>query len=95
MKYFYGEEYECYGETILPIEYESKEKALSDFEHELLKARDAKVKGGEFIFFGFKFYVRDFFSCHFLNDSNGNKEEIYEPPIFVTVDEWFEKKGEI
>jgi len=66
-----------YGyEAVLPIEYESPEAAIVEFEELAVKAREA----GEptFIFAGHEEETW----CHF-------EEGVYYSPSFLTIDEWF------
>jgi hypothetical protein len=65
----------CCTETF-PIEYESQEAALVDFE-ELVK-QSAVEKVAAFKFAGHEFYYSSFYS-----------EGRLELPEFLTIDEWF------
>jgi hypothetical protein len=79
--------YSC--DVALPIEYESVEKALVDFE-DLCTMAFAKKDWRErkFTFCGREYDPSDFFF-----PSGERQEPALFPPDFLTVDEWFAKHG--
>lgn len=70
--------YSC--DETLPIEYESAEAAIVDFEQMIHEAHDKRT--GEIVFAGHNIYPGHFFF-------NG----VYYGPEFYTIDEWFAAKG--
>lgn len=65
-------------ETV-PIEYESTESAIVDFEAILLKTKMENLRNDVFTFAGECFHVSDFY---YMQDK-------YNLPEFMTVDDWF------
>jgi hypothetical protein len=74
-----GYTYSCH--VALPVEYESPEAALVDFENMCLEARKTHQ---EFTFAGHQFYPGTFFWQNTTPDR-------FDPPDFLTIDEWFTK----
>jgi hypothetical protein len=70
--------YSC--DVALPIEYESAEAAIVDFETAARAAQAARV--AYFTFAGLQFDASDFFW-------RNHDEPRYYSPEFLTVDEWF------
>lgn len=86
MCYTVGDGYTFSCEVVNPLEYESPEQALVDFE-KLCKAHFPKPwRERTFMFAG-----REYESSNFFFSSDECPEPTLFLPDFLTVDEWFEK----
>ncbi len=81
MLYLSGDGVTYNTEKILPLEYESKEKAEHDF---LCEVEKAKKEHNVVKFLNEEFYINDYFFIE-------NNKEVYYGPQFFTLEEWFEK----
>jgi hypothetical protein len=79
MCYTDGDGYTYSCDVALPIEYESPEAALVEFE---IACKAARYERREFRFGGHLFYPETFF----WRDTSPDR---FDPPDFLTVDEWF------
>lgn len=67
-------------DVVLPVEYESAEAAIVEFERRAAEARTAS--GYVFWFAGHEFDTSDFFW-------KSTTQDRFEPPDLLTIDEWF------
>jgi hypothetical protein len=84
IRYDIGDDCTWWAQETLPVEYESAEKFLVDFEEAVWAAHkeaDRSWYYQEFTVAGLKFNI-----CHFI--VNGE----FQPPAILTVDEWFAGK---
>lgn len=83
MRYIVSDGYTFSCTETIPIEYESVEAAIVEFETRLKQARvdytDKIIRYDEFTFAGKTFHSHDFY----FNETK------YELPQFLTLDEWF------
>ena len=74
-------------DVTLPIEYESAEAAIVEFERLCLEARALKWPDSqEFWFAGHEFEPSPFFWR--------NTPDRFDSPDFLTIDEWFAREGQ-
>lgn len=80
LKYTVGDGCTYHCDVVLPVEYESGEALLVDFEDAAQKARKANRSWymAEFTLAGHEFLADSFF-----------EDGVYCPPEVLTVDEWF------
>jgi hypothetical protein len=74
-----GYTYSC--DVVRPIEYDSPEQAIVDFEAAARESRERK--GVSFKFAGFTFDQTDFFY----------HKDRFDPPEFLTINQWFNSHG--
>jgi hypothetical protein len=80
LKYIVGDGYTWWGEMVRPVEYESAEALLVDFE---AAVRSAQARGWRE--YRFEFAGHTFDADDFIQGDN------YVPPEILTVDEWFQQ----
>lgn len=76
--------------TTLPIEYESAEAAILDFENLCKKQFELQDwRNDTFEFAGRKFWA----SLFYEREVGTSRRHSYNSPKFMTIDEWFEYEG--
>ncbi len=96
MCYSDGDQCTWSADFVLPIEYESAEAALVDFETicmAAVKENDWR-RAGEFIFCGHTLATDTFWFTDRMCDPKDRPAHAFYPPDFFTIDEFFEaRKG--
>jgi hypothetical protein len=84
------------ADSVLPIEYESAEAALVDFETTCIAAvnDDNWRHAGEFVFCGHTLNTNTFWFTDRMCNPKDRPPHAFYPPDFFTIDEFFEaRKG--
>ena len=87
MKYAVGDGYTYYADITLPIEYESAEALICDFEKTIDEAFEKRIHKHH-CNYAFEFGIEKFNISDFC-DNAGNKTL----PEILTIEEWFEQNN--
>jgi len=85
-EYNWGSE-QCYGTSIFPVEYSSKDDLLLDFEIACIEAHE---NNKDFNFFG-DYYLLDLSDFIYYDYQIGRKKFQYVSPEVYTLEEWLER----
>ena len=90
MRYAVGDECTWCAEVVKPVEFESPEAALVEFE----RAATAAFGGRQpFVFAGFEFEPSEHFYNRNGSDYTVEPDFVFDSPDFLTVNEFFDQHG--